>query len=168
LYPDAYVGSLADISTAYLKQKRIRGLILDLDNTIIPWRAGAIDSRTLKILNSYKESGLRLCVVSNALNRRVSGLLEQIDVPWVARARKPRRKPFLRALDILGTGAAETAVIGDQLFTDVLGGNRLGCHTVLVVPISKKEFIGTRFVRVVEQMLLKRLAKKGVIELPGE
>jgi len=69
-------------------------------------------------------------------------------------------------MDILETTPGETAVVGDQLFTDILGGNRLGLFTVLVIPMSKREFIGTKIVRMLEKVLLYRLAKKGVIDIP--
>jgi len=164
LYPKAFVSSLVGISPDFFTKKGIRGLILDLDNTIIPWRAGDVGPETEELLKSFRESGLRLCIVSNALDKRVTGLLEPLGVPWVSRAAKPRRKPFLKALKILDTLPEETAVVGDQLFTDILGGNRLGLYTVLVVPMSKKEFVGTKLVRIVEKILLARLVKKGIVD----
>ena len=166
LYPKAYVSSLTDISPAYFREKGIKGIILDLDNTIIPWKAGTMAPEMVDLITHYRESGLGLCVVSNAFNNRVVDLLGPLGIPSVARAKKPLRRPFIKAQDILGTTTLETAVVGDQLFTDILGGNRLGFYTVLVRPISKKEFIGTRFVRLLEKMLLHRLVKKGIIEFP--
>lgn len=165
-YPNAYISSLQEISPAYFKQRGIKGLILDLDNTIIPWKAGVLRQETVNLLKNYTSAGLKLCIVSNAFNRRVTNLLKPLGVPWVARAGKPRRKPFVKALKILGTGPHETAVIGDQLFTDILGGNRIGLYTMLVIPMSKREFVGTKLVRVVEKAFLRRLAKKGIIEIP--
>jgi len=81
---------------------------------------------------------------------------ERADVPFIARARKPRRRSFRRAMELMGTKPETTAVIGDQLFTDMLGGNRLGLFTILVTPISKEEFIGTRFMRFLEKLILKK------------
>ncbi len=166
IYPKLYASSIRDIDPEYFKGKGIKGVILDLDNTIIPWKAGKVQPEMVCLLKNYVALGLKLCVVSNAFNRRVDGLLEPLGIPAVARARKPRLKPFLKALDILGTAPEETAVIGDQLFTDILGGNRLGLFTVLVAPMSRREFIGTRFVRLVERYFLYRLAKKGIIQIP--
>lgn len=165
--PKAYISSLSKIDPEYFRKKGIKGLILDLDNTIVPWKGEALEPQMEELLKRFRNSGLKLCVVSNAFNRRVVDVLEPLGIPWVARARKPRRKPFLKAMDILGTSPHDTAVIGDQVFTDIWGGNRLGFYTVLVEPISKKEFIGTRFVRILEKFLLYRLAKKGIIEVPG-
>lgn len=167
LQPDAYVMSLSAVSPGYFTGRGIKGLILDLDNTLIPWQSGRFEPKMIKLLKHYLDSGLKLCVVSNAFNKRVTNILDPIGIPGVARAVKPRRKAFLKALEIMGTTVEETAVVGDQLFTDIYGGNRLGLYTVLVVPISKREFLGTKFVRMVERRVLLRLAKKGVIEIPG-
>ena len=164
--PKAYISSLTDIGPEFFLDRGIKGLILDLDNTLIAWKAGVLEPDMIELIKTYKDAGLQLCVVSNAFNKRVTNLLHPLGVPWVARAGKPKRKPFVKALDILGTTTGETAVIGDQIFTDILGGNRIGLYTVLVIPISKKEFIGTKIVRMVEKLLLIRLAQKGIIEKP--
>ncbi|HWI54129.1 MAG TPA: YqeG family HAD IIIA-type phosphatase [Desulfobacteria bacterium] len=165
-YPKAYISSLAQIGPDYFLQKGIKGVILDLDNTIIPWRSGVMEPYMSELLNTYLEAGLKLCVVSNALSNRVERLLKPIGIPGIARAVKPRRKAFMEALQILGTADSETAVVGDQIFTDILGGNRLGLYTVLVVPISKREFLGTRLVRIIEKTMINRLSKRGVVEIP--
>lgn len=164
-YPKAYISSLAEVGPDFFIDKGIKGLILDLDNTIIPWKAGFMEPSMADLLKQFREAGLSLCVVSNALNKRVENLLKPLGIPGIARAVKPRRRPFKTALKILGTEAKETAVVGDQIFTDIFGGNRLGLYTVLVVPISKKEFIGTRIVRLIEKRLLNRLSEKGIIEI---
>lgn len=166
-YPNAYVSSFRNIGPAFFLERGINGIILDLDNTIIPWQASVLEPDMVELLGRFKEAGLKLCVVSNALNRRVAGLLEPLGIAGVARAAKPRRRSFFKALEILGTVPEETAVVGDQLFTDILGGNRLGLYTVLVKPVSKKEFVGTRFVRLVEKVLLYRLAKEGLVDAGG-
>ncbi len=166
-HPDAYISSLADITPRYFIERGIKGLIIDLDNTLLSWESGAIEPEISGILKEYIAAGLKLCVVSNSFNSRVSGILSPLGIPGVAMARKPRRKPFLKAMKILGTGTNETAVIGDQLFTDVCGGNRLGFYTVLVKPISKKEFLGTRVVRIAEKIVIRKLVKKQIINAPG-
>ena len=166
LYPNAYISSLMDVEPEFLAEEGIRGLILDLDNTLVAWKTGAFESGMIKHLKSYKDMGIKLCVVTNAMNKRVAALVKPLGIPWVARAGKPSRRPFIKALKILGTTEAETAVVGDQLFTDILGGNRMGLFTILVMPISKREFIGTKFVRLAEKYYLLRMAKKGLIEIP--
>ena len=164
--PDLYVSSLAEIRPCHFIDQGIIGLILDLDNTIISWKSCEIDSGMVDLLQEYIEAGLRLCVVSNAFDRRVTDVLGPLGIPSVSRAKKPRIKPFLKAMHILGTEKDETAVVGDQLFTDVLGGRRLGVYTVLVKPISKYEFVGTRVVRIAEKILIRRMVKRSIIKMP--
>ena len=90
-----------------------------------------------------------------------------LDVPAISKARKPSRRAFRQALATLGTTEKETAVVGDQLFTDVLGGNRLGLYTVLVMPLSKREFFGTKAIRSLERIVLRRLIRRGLVEKPA-
>lgn len=164
--PKEYIISLSDVGPEFFTEKGIRGIILDLDNTIIPWRSDVLTADAVQLLIRLRDAGLKLCIVSNALSDRVNRLLKPLGIPGIARAVKPRRKAFKKALEILGTESSETAMVGDQIFTDILGGNRLGLYTVLVVPISKKEFMGTKFIRLVERRLLKRMIKKGIIKSP--
>jgi len=166
LYPNAYISSMMNLGPEFLAKKGIRALILDLDNTLLAWKNGVFEPDMVNHLKAYKDLGIKLCVVTNAFNKRVTALVGPLGIPWVARAGKPRRRPFIKALKILGTTEAETAVVGDQLFTDVLGGNRMGLFTILVMPINKKEFIGTRVIRLAEKYCLLRMAKKGLIEIP--
>jgi HAD superfamily phosphatase (TIGR01668 family) len=97
-----------------------------------------------------------MCLVSNNLSTRVSRFSRALDIPAIAKAAKPRRRSFRQAMEIMGTTAEHTAVIGDQLFTDVLGGNRLHLFTVLVSPLSPLEFWTTRLVRRAERLVLPR------------
>ena len=165
-HPDAYISSLTDIRPEYFVKRGIKGLIIDLDNTLLSWKSGTIEPEISGLLQDYTAAGLKICVVSNAFNSRVSDILTPLGIPGVGRARKPRRKPFLKALKILGTDKDETAVVGDQLFTDVFGGNRLGCYTALVKPICKTEFVGTRFVRIAEKLVLRNLVKNRIVKAP--
>ena len=84
---------------------------------------------------------------------------ESLGIPFISRAQKPRRGGFHRAVFFLGVKPEETAVIGDQIFTDVLGGNRAGLYTILVVPIARREFVGTKFSRAMEYFVLRRLQR---------
>lgn len=167
LYPKAYISSLNEISADYLKKKGIKGLIFDLDNTLLPWRAGIISPETIEILDHFRGAGINLCVVSNAKHKRVNGLMEPLGIPGFSMAAKPRGKSFYKAMEMMGTKPAETAIIGDQLFTDILGGNRIGLYTILVVPMCKKEFIVTKVVRILEKRVLNKLVRDGVIEFPS-
>lgn len=127
-------------------------MIIDLDNTLVAWGAEEIPYRLKEWVGALKNDSFRLCLVSNAKVSRARQMGEDLGLPVVAPALKPTHKPFKRGLQSLGLPAEEVAVVGDQIFTDVLGGNRMGLYTILVDPISQREFIGTRFVRRIEKL----------------
>lgn len=158
LKPDLYVRLLADIPLSRLKRRGIRGLIIDLDNTVTEWGRATLNPEVESWFAGLKEYELKACLVSNNSGSRVKKIADNLCIPAIPRAGKPRRRSFQQAMGILGTGVKDTAVIGDQVLTDVLGGNRLGLYTVLVMPINSREFIGTRLMRQVEKLVTRRLA----------
>lgn len=158
LRPDLYVRSLLYVPLQELCQRGIRGLIIDLDNTVTQWGRSALDREVEAWFAELKKHHLKACLLSNNRQKRVKSIADRLNVPAVYKAGKPRARAFRRAMEILGTRPEETAVIGDQIFTDVFGGKRLGLYTVLVVPLDKKEFIGTRVVRLAEWVVLRWLA----------
>ncbi|HWQ73471.1 MAG TPA: YqeG family HAD IIIA-type phosphatase [Desulfitobacteriaceae bacterium] len=153
--PTFQAESLDGILIERLVRDGIRGLIIDLDNTMTPWNDLEISPQVNKWFAGLQVVGIQSCVVSNnKQRRRVAVVAEKLGIPFVFRATKPRRRAFRDAMQIMQTGPKDTAVIGDQLFTDILGGNRLGLYTILVLPISNHEFIGTRFMRQMEKILV--------------
>lgn len=164
LTPDAYAESIYAITKESLQKKGIKGVIVDLDNTLVAWRLGVPNDRLADWIKELKDAGISLCINSNNTGARVDLFAKEYDIPAVPRAAKPRRSGFYQAMELMGTDTKNTVVIGDQIFTDVLGGNRLGLLTILVVPISSKEFIGTRMVRMVEKSVLKALTKNGLLK----
>jgi len=130
-------------------------MIIDLDNTLVAYRAAAVAPEVAMWVQSALSRGFRLVLVSNNWSERVATFGAQIGVPVVPSAMKPLPLAFLRALRVLGTPRSATAVVGDQLFTDVLGAKLLGMHTILTEPISEHGFITTRAMRVVERALLR-------------
>ncbi|AOQ24293.1 hypothetical protein MTAT_09350 [Moorella thermoacetica] len=157
LQPDLYVRSLCDIPLAHLKARGIRGLIIDLDNTVTEWGRATLDRGVRRWFADLKEEGIRACLVSNNRSGRVKKVADALGIPGISRAGKPRRRAFRQAMAVMETEASSTAVIGDQVFTDILGGNRLGLYTVLVMPINSREFIGTRMMRHVERLFTRHL-----------
>lgn len=153
--PTFQAESLDSIPVEKLKRNGIKGLIIDLDNTMTPWNDLEVGPKVAEWFKKVQAAGIQACVVSNNKHKqRVAVVAEHLGIPFVFRATKPRRKAFRAGMEILGTGASDTAVIGDQLFTDILGGNRLKLYTILVLPISDREFIGTRFLRQMERVLV--------------
>jgi len=157
LKPKLYVDSIYYINFEKLKKRGINSVIIDLDNTITEWDNPGLSNQVFDWFEKMKQAGLKACIVSNNGHRRVAKAVENLGIPFLARAQKPRRGAFRKAMEIMETKPEQTAVVGDQIFTDVLGGNRLGLFTILVVPINSKEFIGTRIVRMVERRVLKSL-----------
>jgi HAD superfamily phosphatase (TIGR01668 family) len=161
--PNQVANSVLDIDLQQLYSKGITALILDLDNTLLGWDAIEVPNAMRAWVNAACELGFRICIASNSLQERVEGIAKQLGVPAIPKAIKPAKRPFRRALALLNVKPEETAVIGDQVFTDVLGGNRMGLYTILINPISDKELHYTRMVRHLERRILTRLQKKGML-----
>jgi len=132
LHPDQTVEFLTQIDIQTLEQKGIRGLLLDLDNTLVAWNSHLVDQRVVNWIDEAKSSTLSLCLVTNAKHDRVVRTIEPLGIPFIALARKPMLRGFRRAMKMLGTSPQETAMVGDQIFTDVLGANLLGLYSILI------------------------------------
>ncbi len=159
LTPDLHIESVFKLDLEKLKKNDIEGLIIDIDNTLVSWDIKYITERAKQWLLDLEKEGFKVCLVSNNTKDRVVVFNEELKLPAIHRALKPRTGAFKKAMKILGTTAENTAVIGDQIFTDVLGGNRIGLFTVLVVPIVGKEFWWTTFMRKIERHILKIILK---------
>lgn len=165
LVPSLRVPTIYDIDRAWLASRNIRGIICDLDNTLVPWHDYRPQERLKKWFQSLHEDGFRTVILSNARpGARVEKLATELNTVVIAGAHKPGPRYFRQALQVLGTAPSATCVIGDQVFTDVLGGNLAGCHTVLVERIARREFIGTRLMRLLEGVVLRRLGPGGTSE----
>ncbi|AEF95028.1 HAD superfamily (subfamily IIIA) phosphatase, TIGR01668 [Desulfotomaculum nigrificans CO-1-SRB] len=160
LYPNAYVSSLYEINLAELKKRGIKAILFDIDNTIIPWDRDHLDPQVEAWFRNLVNQGFKVCFVSNNNQNRVAALTSFLHVPGVSKAGKPRRRGLRQALNILNAKIEETALVGDQVFTDVLAGNRLGLYTILVTPMAGKEFIGTKINRQLEKLVLWRIKRQ--------
>ena len=162
LRPDMMATAIWEISPQQLRRRGIEGLILDLDNTIVDWNGNQVREEVRRWAERARQAGLRLCIASNARRKaRVSAIAEEIGAMWLAPAGKPSRRGLRRAMEMLGTAPEGTALIGDQLFTDVVGGNRLGLFTILVRPLSGRDFPLTKIMRMLEWLVLRRLRAGG-------
>jgi|LFRM01.1.fsa_nt_gb HAD superfamily phosphatase (TIGR01668 family) len=158
-YPDLIADNVKKIDLNYLLENNIKGLILDIDNTLVPDYVEEAGDDIIKWVDKVKKMGFKVCIVSNATQKRVLKFNEKLGVDAISRASKPGKKSFLRAIKIMGIKAEETAVIGDQIFTDIYGGNKLNMFTILVKPIATKEFILVRIKRLAEKFVLAKHAK---------
>lgn len=156
LKPNLYIKTVYDLDTSLFRERGICGIIVDIDNTLVAWNTKEPDERVVNLICKLTSEGYKVCILSNNTRRRVEEFNRCLNLPAIHKAIKPRKNAFRKALKLLGTQPANTAVIGDQLFTDVYGGNRLGMFTVLVNPISDKEFIWTKLVRKLEKWVIKK------------
>ena len=153
LRPDAVVTSLASIDLETLWHKGKRGIILDLDNTITPWRQDTLTVEAEDLIAKARSMSYKIHLLSNASGKRTKRVALQIDVGYTAPGFKPFQGGYNRALKQLALSAEQVIAIGDQIFTDIWGGNRAGCYTILVTPVERTEFIGTKFMRLLELII---------------
>ena len=152
-YPDDWVDSAYQIDYEKIYDRGYRGLIFDIDNTLVPHGAPA-DERAIALFARLKNLGFSCCLLSNNQMERVSSFNEPIQVFFIENAHKPSAKNYRRAMEMMGTDERTTLFIGDQLFTDVYGAKRAGIRTVLVRPIHPKEEIQIVFKRYLERIVL--------------
>lgn len=164
LCPKYQADSILALDVKVLEQSGIKGIIFDLDNTLVEWKKDTLTPEVIDLISRLKDKGFKLCILSNALEHRVEVVAQTLNIPYVSRAVKPRKTPFRKALEIMGTKPAETAIVGDQLFTDILGGNRMKLYTIWTPPLSSTEFLSTRAVRQIERLVIKRFQKKGFLK----
>ncbi|QWU17651.1 hypothetical protein SAMN04487895_10546 [Paenibacillus sophorae] len=163
LVPKLRVNTVFDINLEDLYLKGYRGIITDLDNTLVGAKAPLATPELVLWFDKVKQHGFKLVIVSNNNMNRVSRFAAPLNIEFVHGARKPTNAPFHKAMKLMNLEPEMTIVVGDQMLTDVYGGNRLGLFTVLVLPISPEdEGLGTRINRRIEQIALTRLRKQGL------
>ncbi len=153
---DAHADTLPEVSLDRLAAQGVRGIVVDLDNTVCAYRRPELAPGVAEWVAAARRRGFALVLVSNNFSERVSAVGAQLGIPIVPNALKPLPFAFLRALRLLGTPPGRTVVIGDQLFTDVLGGKLVGCRTVLTRPLVETDFPLTRVLRFLERTLAGR------------
>ena len=152
-YPDAWMDSTYQIDFDELYKKGYRGLIFDIDNTLVPHGEPA-DERAKALFAHLKELGFSCCLLSNNQLERVQMFNKDVQVYFIEDAHKPSRKNYRKAMELMHTDLSNTMFIGDQLFTDVYEAKRTGMANILVKPIHPKEEI---------QIVLKRYLEKIVL-----
>ncbi|QUG42178.1 YqeG family HAD IIIA-type phosphatase [Psychrobacillus sp. INOP01] len=161
--PSEFVRSVFHITPEMLKDKGIKAIITDLDNTLVEWDRPDATPKLIEWFASIKAAGIQVTIVSNNKELRVKSFADPLGIPFIFKARKPLGKAFLQALSIMSVKREEVVVIGDQLLTDVFGGNRQKLHTILVIPVAKSDGFVTKFNRMVERRIFSYLDKKGQV-----
>lgn len=155
--PDIYQKSVYAIDYQKLINRGIKCLLFDLDNTLVPISDKKPNEKVKEFISKLKGLGFKVIIFSNSNKRRLLPFKNELEVDCSASSGKPRPNKFLQVLRIYGYSISEVAIIGDQLLTDVIGGNRIGITTILVNPISTKDFFWTRFSRRKEAKIMQKL-----------
>ena len=152
-YPASRKESTYEIPFEELYRQGIRGVIFDVDNTLVPHDAPA-DTRAKELFKRLREIGLESCLASNNKETRVKKFAQAVGTKYIYKAGKPKRRGYKEAMKQMGTRAENTVFVGDQIFTDIWGANRAGITSILVKPINPKEEIQIVIKRVPEKLVL--------------
>lgn len=160
IYPKAYFKSVDKITLEFLKENEIKALILDVDNTLIDYYKNMSDT-TKNWAKSLKEKGIKLYILSNTNHKeKVEKVANELDIPYELFAKKPFKSGFLRVQKELKEESKNIGVVGDQIFTDIIGGNKCKMYTILVDPVTPKDYWYTAWKRPIENIIKNRYLKK--------
>lgn len=155
LLPDIKLDRVTEITVELLNKKGITALILDVDNTLSTHHGQQLLEGLEEWLAVMRESGIKLTVLSNSTDKRLAPFAAKIGLDYISMGLKPLPFGYWRALKALGSGKGETAIVGDQIFTDTVGGNLVGLTTILLTPIKPESSPRFRFKRRMEKKILK-------------
>ena len=160
LYPKLYCEKITDITIDYLKKNNIKGLILDVDNTLIDYNKNMLPGLEAWI-EKIKKNNIKCIIVSNSNKKdKVETVAKKLDIQYIFFATKPLKRGFKKAQKILRIENENIGVIGDQIFTDVIGANRSKMFSILVKPINEKDLIITKWKRPIEEKIIQKYLKK--------
>lgn len=158
-YPNAYFNKVEEITIEFLQRNKIKALILDIDNTLIDYNHVMTES-VEKWARDLKGQGVKLYIVSNtSKKKKVKKVAGKLDIPYVFFAKKPLKIGFKKAQKYLKENSENIAVVGDQIFTDVIGANRMHLFSILVKPIAEKDIFITKIKRPLENFVIKKYIK---------
>ena len=159
LYPNAYLKNIKEITIDFLNKNNIKALILDVDNTLIDFNKKMLDG-VEEWCKNLKKQGIKLFIVSNSNKKtKVEMVAKKLELPYIHFATKPFKRGFKKAAKMLQEKNENIAVVGDQIFTDVIGANRCKMFSILVEPIEKKDLLVTKIKRPLENYIIKGYQK---------
>ena len=147
---------VTDITAELLNKMNITCLILDVDNTLCLKKGKIILDGVMNWLEKMQNNGIKLIILSNAKPKRMEGIAKNFGLPFVGLGGKPLTFGYRRAAKRMGESIKNCAIVGDQLLTDILGGNLAGCKTILVCPVELESSFGFKIKRGIERKLLKK------------
>ncbi len=160
LYPKAYLSGVLDITPEFLEKQQLKGLILDVDNTLIDYDKNLVEGAIEWIID-LKQKGYRFCILSNSNKlEKVQKVATTLDIPFIHLARKPFKRGFKKAKAILQLEPQHIGVVGDQIMTDVIGANRSNMFSILVKPVAEKDIWITLLKRPIENKIIQMYLRK--------
>ena len=160
LTPDNLFASYRELTPAYLQERGIRVLMMDIDNTLAPYEQPEPDESIKTWLSDMKAAGIGLAFVSNNDWERVELFARDLEIPAFAKSGKPFGKTLRRVIKLYGADVCCTAMLGDQLLTDVFAGKHIGATALLVPPIKDKTTVFWRIKRALEKPVIRTYIKK--------
>ena len=156
LTPDYYYDSVYEIPYNELWKKKIRGLIFDLDNTLTPFHEKLPPAKIVALMRHLEKVGFQVCLLTNNTTGRLNRFNEGMKLKGIANGLKPFTRGIKQAMKLMGTNRSQTVIIGDQLLSDVWAGKNAGICTIMVKPITEKDFFFVRIKRVIERFMLRK------------
>lgn len=161
LLPNEFVRSIYEITPEKLHDLGIKGIITDLDNTLVEWDRADATEELVEWFEMMREAGIKIIIASNNHEARVRQFAEPHGIPFIFRAKKPLGGAYYAALVQLRLRRDEVAMLGDQLLTDIMGAKRQKLYTFLVKPVADSDGLVTKFNRFVERRVYNDLKRKG-------
>ena len=158
--PEYYFKTFNEASAEFLTSIGVKGIVLDVDNTLEPYENPLPGEHVKKWLSELKEQGISAAIVSNNGGKRINLFNSELGLPAYYKAKKPFKKNVLNAMRDMGTDKSNTVLMGDQVFTDVWAAHNTGIRAILVPPIKDKTDVFTKFKRLLEKPILKKYRKK--------
>lgn len=159
--PTYIYASIDKIPFEILEKNNIKGIMFDLDNTLTDYK-GIMNNQKIEWIKEAKKRGIKICILSNShRQKKIRGLMRELDINGLNFAMKPMLKGYRYALDLLDVNKENACMIGDQIFTDIWGANRFGIMSILVRPFDNNEEFWVKLKRPIENLLIDRKMKKG-------
>ncbi|MBR5473563.1 MAG: YqeG family HAD IIIA-type phosphatase [Clostridia bacterium] len=158
--PDVKLHGITDITVELLNEYNIKALLLDVDNTMSTHHGVVLTDGLMEWIAAMQQSGIKLMVLSNSKKARIEPFAARIGLPFISLGCKPLPSGYLRGVKALGEKRKNVAIVGDQIFTDILGGNTVGVKTILLTPIKPEDGWSFKVRRKLEKKLYKKYGFK--------
>ena len=159
LYPNELLNKVEEITIQFIQKNKLKALILDVDNTLIDYHKN-LSNEKIEWAKNLKGQGVKLYILSNTNKKeKVEKVANKLEIPYILFAKKPSKKGFLKIQKELGINNEQIGVVGDQIFTDIIGGNRCKMFTILVEPVDKKDLLITAWKRPIEEKIKQKYKK---------